>query len=70
MITLKKLNGNEFALNCDLIETIQECPDTTIRMTNGSLYLVENRMDDVIAKIVEYRRKVFSSIVSQGFNKN
>ncbi len=30
MIILKKLNGEEFVLNSDLIETIMETPDTTI----------------------------------------
>ena len=30
MIILKKLNGEEFVLNSELIETIMETPDTTI----------------------------------------
>ena len=30
MIMLKKLNGEEFVLNCDMIELIMENPDTTI----------------------------------------
>ena len=30
MIPLSKLNGEEFILNCDLIEMIMENPDTTI----------------------------------------
>ena len=34
MIILKKLNGEEFVLNSDLIETIMETPDTTILLTN------------------------------------
>ena len=41
MITLTKLNGTQFVLNSDLIEVIQENPDTTIRLTNGITYIVE-----------------------------
>lgn len=33
MIILKKLNGEEFVLNSELIETIMETPDTTILLS-------------------------------------
>ena len=42
MITLTKLNkaGDEqYILNCDLIETIEERPDTTIRLINGKHFV-------------------------------
>ena len=70
MITLNKLNGNPFALNCDMIETIAECPDTTIRMNNGNVYIVENSMEEVIGKIKAYRKDILSSLISQSFDKN
>ena len=35
MIIVSDLRGDEFTLNCDLIETISENPDTTMRLTNG-----------------------------------
>lgn len=38
MIILTKLNGQKFALNNRLIETIQENPDTTIKLSNGNVY--------------------------------
>ena len=60
MITLTKLNGTQFALNCDHIETIQENPDTTIRLSNGNIYIVEETMDAVIDIIKKY--KIFSVI--------
>ena len=41
MIELTKLNGVRFVLNEDLIETVQENPDTTIVLTNGNLYIVQ-----------------------------
>lgn len=59
MIVLTKLRGERFTLNCDLIETITENPDTTILLTNGSLHIVKEPMQDVIDKTVEFRRRIY-----------
>lgn len=63
MIILKDLRGSEFALNCDLIETISENPDTTMRLTNGKVYLVQESLQEVIDKTIEYHRKINKSDV-------
>lgn len=60
MIILNKLRGGSFALNCDLIETISENPDTTILLTNGKIYIVQESMQEVIDKAAEYHRKICS----------
>lgn len=60
MIILTKLNGVEFMINCDLIETITENPDTTIHMLNGNLYIVKESMREIINKTILYRRKIFA----------
>lgn len=59
MIVLKKLNGEEFTLNCDLIETVYENPDTTIHLTNGHIYIVSESMEEVIKKSINYRREIY-----------
>ncbi len=56
MILLSRLNGSLFALNCDLIETIESTPDTTIRLVNKNIYIVKEDMDEVMGKIIEYRK--------------
>jgi len=58
MITLTKLDGSIFALNSDLIETIVESPDTTIHLTIKKFYIVKETMDDVIEKVVEFRKDI------------
>ncbi|HCC02537.1 MAG TPA: flagellar protein FlbD [Ruminococcaceae bacterium] len=63
MIMLTKLNGVEFALNDELIETISEMPDTTISMTNKDLYIVQESTKEVIQKIIDFRREVFRGLV-------
>lgn len=63
MIILTKLNGIQFALNCDMIESISENPDTTIFLTNGNIHIVKESMQEVIEKTVEYRRRIFSNLL-------
>lgn len=60
MIVLTNLRGVEFALNCDLIETITSNPDTTITLTNGALHIVRESRDDVIQRTVDYKRRIFN----------
>lgn len=62
MIILTKLKGERFTLNCDLIETVSENPDTTILLVNGGLYIVKESMQEVIDKTIEYRRKIYRNI--------
>ena len=66
MICLTKLNGVEFILNCDHIESIQESPDTTIQLTNGKLYIVRESMREVVEKTVAFRRRIYSYITDGG----
>ncbi|MBI1844112.1 MAG: flagellar FlbD family protein, partial [Actinobacteria bacterium] len=36
MIMLTRLNGQAFALNCDLVERIDITPDTVITLVDGT----------------------------------
>lgn len=61
MIQLTKLNKNQdetFILNCDLIETIEERPDTTIRLVNGKHFVVAESSAEVVSKVVAYKRGI------------
>ena len=58
MITLTKLDGTYFALNPDLIETVIENPDTTIHLTMKRFHIVKESMEEVVQKIIEYRKEV------------
>lgn len=56
MITLTKLNGVQFALNDELIESISENPDTTITLVNQKLYIVRESTEEIVDLILEFRR--------------
>lgn len=56
MIDLHRLGGEHFLLNSDMIETIDETPDTVVRLLNGHRYIVCESTAEICAKIVEFRR--------------
>lgn len=58
MIILTRLNGVKFALNEELIEVIQENPDTTVVLRNGNIYIVNESMNEVISACIEYKKTV------------
>ena len=58
MITLTRLNGAPFALNCDLIERAEATPDTVLTLVDGTKYVVSESVDDVVRLIREYRGSV------------
>ncbi len=60
MIKLEKLDGRTFVLNSDLIEHMESTPDTVITISSGKKYIVSNTVDEVIDKIVNYRKEIYS----------
>lgn len=60
MVKLTKLDGRTFVLNSDLIEHMESTPDTVITITTGKKYIVTNTVDEVIDKIVKYRKEIYS----------
>ncbi|RAP00033.1 flagellar protein FlbD [Petrotoga sp. 9PW.55.5.1] len=61
MIKLTKLNDDEFYINPYQIEKIECHPDTTITMMNGHVYVVKEKIEDLIQKVIEFNRKIFST---------
>lgn len=62
MIELTRLNkqkNEKFILNCELIETIEEKPDTTIRLVNGKNIVVVESTAQVLSKVIAYKRSIY-----------
>lgn len=62
MITITKLNDKEFVINEDFIECMEANPDTTITMTTGRKIIAKESIDDVIDRIMEYKKKCISNL--------
>lgn len=59
MIRLTRINQLPLVLNADLIEHLETTPDTVVSMTNGQKFVVLESSDDVIRKVIEFRREIF-----------
>jgi len=59
LIELTKLNGKTFILNADLIETVEETPDTVIKLINDRKVIVKEKKDEVINLVIQYKRKIY-----------
>lgn len=61
MVTITRLNDKEMIINCDLIESMEATPDTTITLTTGRKVIAKESIEDVIDQIVTYKRKLYQS---------
>lgn len=58
MIDLTKLNNTKFTLNSELIETIEEVPDTVISLTNGKKIFVKESRQSVVDLVKLYKKEL------------
>jgi flagellar protein FlbD len=62
MIHLTRLNQAPVVVNADLIEHIEMTPDTVIVLTTGQKILVRDSANEIIEKVVEFRRNVLEGL--------
>lgn len=63
MVRLTRLNHESVVVNADLIEHIEITPDTVISMTTGQKFTVLESAEEVIDRVIRYRRSVFPGVV-------
>jgi flagellar protein FlbD len=70
VIRLTRLNGNPIALNSDLIKFVENAPDTVITLVSGEKVIVRETSDDVIHRIVDFRRSVLAGLPASSADLN
>ena len=60
MIRLTRLDGKEFILNSELIETLEQTPETVVTLTLDKRIVVKETVDEVLERIMTYKRYIFS----------
>ena len=58
MIEVERLNGTKYFINPHMIESMESLPDLTITMLSGKKVIVKNSPEDIINKIVDYRKRI------------
>lgn len=66
MIKVNRLDDREIVVNAELIETVEATPDTIITLTTGKKIIARDPVDEVIQKVIAYRRAIASPSGSGG----
>jgi flagellar protein FlbD len=61
MIELTKLQNQKFVLNAELIESIEETPDTIITLVSGKRIMVKETVAEVVERVVEYKTRCLTA---------
>jgi flagellar protein FlbD len=56
MIYLTRLNGQKIMINIDLLEFVEETPDTLITLTTGKKFLVKESSQQIRDEIIRFKR--------------
>lgn len=62
VILVHRLDGTPFYLNAELVETVEATPDAVIMLINGHKYIVLEPVEEVVARILNYRRFLVAGI--------
>ncbi|HBG22311.1 MAG TPA: flagellar protein FlbD [Peptococcaceae bacterium] len=70
MISLTRLNDQEFYVNSDLIESVESTPDTVVTLTTGKRFIVKEDPLEVIRRIVCFRRSISHCLLQQEMDQS
>ena len=65
MVQLTRLNNQPVVVNSDLIKFVEQSPDTLITLVNGEKFMVLENPDEVVERIVDYRRSVMHGVSAE-----
>ena len=60
MIEVTKINGVKELVNPDLIELVEETPDTVLTLTTGKKIIVKESRQEIKNLVILYRKDIFA----------
>jgi flagellar protein FlbD len=60
VIQLTHFNGSRFYLNPEVIRTVEATPDTVITLINDQKILVNDKTEEVVKKVIQYKRLILN----------
>ena len=60
MIILTRLNGEQFAINCDLVERVDAHPNTVLTLVDATKYIVAESLTEVVERVRDFRAGVLA----------
>ncbi len=59
MIEVTRLNNEKVIINAELIEKVEETPDTIITLVSGSKLVVKESRQEVKNLVILYKKEIF-----------
>ncbi|MBQ5734092.1 MAG: flagellar FlbD family protein [Lachnospiraceae bacterium] len=63
MVELTRFNDTRFLINTELIEMVEETPDTVVTLTTGKKLIVKESKEDIKNKVIAYKKEIFSNLL-------
>ena len=63
MVELTRFNDTRFLINTELIEMVEETPDTVVTLTTGKKLIVIESKEDIKNKVIAYKKEIFSNLL-------
>ena len=60
MLEVTKINGGKVVVNPDLIELVEETPDTVLTLTTGRKIIVKESRQEIKNLVILYRKDIFA----------
>lgn len=61
MIEVTKLNGTTILVNAELIESVEETPDTVLSFVTGKKLIVKESRQEVKNLVILYKREIMTT---------
>ena len=62
MIQLTRLNNQPLVVNCDLIKSVENAPDTVLTLVTGEKIIVRENVDQILERVIAFRRAVLAGL--------
>lgn len=62
MIYLTRLNGEKIVLNLDMIEFMEETPDTVITLTTGKKIVVKESTGQICDQVIKFKKRACATL--------
>lgn len=70
MIRLTRYDGSRFVMSCEVIQYIEQTPDTIITLITGDKIMVKESVDKIIELTIDYRQKIFAGALQLHRDEN
>jgi flagellar protein FlbD len=64
VIAVTRLDGRKIYINAELIENIEQTPDTIVSFASGHKILVRDTADDLTRRVIDYRRTTLTPLTA------